>query len=691
MKLWKNNLPQKSQSIISINNNKNDMKKLSINSLELNKNNPINRTSKESNEKSNDSIIKLINNKNISFISSSDEEKSAIKNENLRNSKKNVDNLFLNKNKEFNNILITTFPSGFDSKQKIKKSNNKTIYPKIQTKENPILKSVSSFAFNKYKKYKFKTTNSLSPLQTNTILNKWREDFHKIFLKTIKRTKADVSSTFQRCNRNKNRLRIKIERNLKKKIVINSKPIKDNNKNNNTIEENNKIIENINNDNNIEGSSERKKNGIMAKTLQIETSSITSSPLKLNTNYSKSPKRKFLITAEQYSGPSSISSKSINNKFDSSQANIKIYKNYKRKRTFHEYMKENNILNQKWKKKIGVLDSEVKYSKNLLGDLNFQSNTIKDEMNLLIDGIHHYKMRLFGNNDLITAFINKDILYQINLNKSLEETCALLHLIPKLILKEYYIYADRFISIAEPGRENFFSKIITNESECLNENIKLLYKIINFVKSSFEVYIQLVHQVEEEMIIPPHDFEILRAIFQKSRYYIGNLINFANNILKDYNFDKKLIKKCRPILEHTKERLKYDWRFDKFKFHSNIKNNKNKRNQNYFNYNIKRNKNKDSIYTKMHSNINFVNNDFYQKILRITKALETGGEPKNMQNNYADKLKLKQAGVGNRNGPMALIYSPLMSKMMKYIRKDIREKIISLRSSEKYIDSKDTG
>ena len=324
MKLWKNNLPQKSQSIISINNNKNDMKKLSINSLELNKNNPINRTSKESNEKSNDSIIKLINNKNISFISSSDEEKSAIKNENLRNSKKNVDNLFLNKNKEFNNILITTFPSGFDSKQKIKKSNNKTIYPKIQTKENPILKSVSSFAFNKYKKYKFKTTNSLSPLQTNTILNKWREDFHKIFLKTIKRTKADVSSTFQRCNRNKNRLRIKIERNLKKKIVINSKSVKDNNKKNNIVEENNNINENINNDNNIEGSSERKKNGIMAKTLQIETSSITSSPIKLNTNYSVSPKRKFLITAEQNSGPSSISSKSINNKFDSSQANIKI-------------------------------------------------------------------------------------------------------------------------------------------------------------------------------------------------------------------------------------------------------------------------------------------------------------------------------------------------------------------------------
>ena len=398
--------------------------------------------------------------------------------------------------------------------------------------------------------------------------------------------------------------------------------------------------------------------------------------------FSISPKRKFIISTEQYSG-SSISSKSIN-KFDYSQPNIKIYKNYKRRRNFREYMKEGNILDPTWKKKIGLLDSEVKYSKNLLCDLHFQSNTIKDEMNLLIDGIHHYKMRLFGNSDLITAFINKDIFYQINLNKSLEETCALLHLIPKLILKEYYVYSDRFISISEPGRENFFTKVITNESECLNENIKLLYKIISFVKSSYEVYIQLVQQVEEEMIIPQHDFEILRAIFQKSRYFIGNLINFANNILKDYNFDKKLIKKCKPILEQTKERLKYDWRFE-----TNNKNIKNKRNTNYFNFNIKRNRNKDSIYTKMNSNINFVNNDFYQKILRITKALENGGDAKTIQNNYADELKLKQAGVGGRNGPMALIYSPLMTKMMKYIRKDIREKIISLRSSEKYIDSKE--
>ena len=702
MKLWKNNLSQKSNSINQSNNN---MKRLSVKSIELNKYNPISRKSKGSTIKSNDSIIRLINNnniKNLSFYSSSEEEKSIAKIDNANDMAK-TENFFRNNENKSQNLLITTFPTVFDIKSKSKKRNNiKSIYPKIQTKENPILKSVSSFGFNKYKKSQFKVKKAFTPIQqNNTILNKWREDFHNIFLKTIKRTKADFSNTFQRCIRNKNKLKIKFENKLKKIKIKNkvSKENKDNNNNKNdainnntannlnenvisvTINENN-INESIENNgiNNYEISSERKKNNI-TKGFQIETSSILSSPVKTN-KFSISPKRKFIISTEQYSG-SSISSKSIN-KFDYSQPNIKIYKNYKRRRNFREYMKEGNILDPAWKKKIGLLDSEVKYSKNLLCDLHFQSNTIKDEMNLLIDGIHHYKMRLFGNSDLITAFINKDIFYQINLNKSLEETCALLHLIPKLILKEYYIYSDRFISISEPGRENFFTKIITNESECLNENIKLLYKIISFVKSSYEVYIQLVQQVEEEMIIPQHDFEILRAIFQKSRYFIGNLINFANNILKDYNFDKNLIKKCKPILEQTKERLKYDWRFE-----TNNKNIKNKRNTNYFNYNIKRNRNKDSIYTKMNSNINFVNNDFYQKILRITKALENGGDAKTIQNNYADELKLKQAGVGGRNGPMALIYSTLMTKMMKYIRKDIREKIISLRSSEKYIDSKE--
>ena len=666
MKLWKNNKTLKtSYDLKHIDN----LKKLSIQSNQSFKYNPINKTNQSKESSRN------ISKNDISFYSSSSEEK------NIESSKKDkkIEKIFRNKNKEFQNLLITTTPGSFHSKQK---NNNKklynTIYPKIPTKENrnKMLKSVASFAYNNKNRKNYKIKKKFNPLRTNnTILNKWRDDFHKLFFKSIKKTKQDFLSTFQKFYRKKKKIKINLEKNILKNVKIKI--------NNNTNELSNS--ENLESNNN-EISSERKKIALL-KGLQIETSSLNSSPFKTNNNFSNSPKKKNKISSEQNSPQSSVSSKSFNKFEDSQPNNIKLYKNYKRKRIFKEYMKETNILNSNWKKKIGLLDSEIKYSLGLLSDLKFQSNTIKDEMNLLIDGIHHYKMRIFGNSDLITAFMNKDIYYQINLNKTLEETCALLHLIPKIILKEYYIYADRFISISEPGRENFITKIVTNESDCLNENIRLLYRIINFVKSSYEVYMQLVNQVEEEMVIAHHEFKILRAIFQKCRYYVGNLINFANNILKDYTFDKKLIRKCKPILEHTKDRLKEDWKF--LANNNNEKKvEKNKRNQTYFNYNMRRRiRNRDNISTKMSSNYNFTNNVYYQKILRITKALETGGDPKAIQNNYADELKLKNSGVGGTNGPMALIFSPLMTKMLKYIRKDIREKIISVRSSRKYIDA----
>ena len=118
--------------------------------------------------------------------------------------------------------------------------------------------------------------------------------------------------------------------------------------------------------------------------------------------------------------------------------------------------------------------------------------------------------------------------------------------------------------------------------ECFNENVKILYKVVNFIKASFEVYIQLVNQVDEEMLIVKNEFEVLKTIFEKSRYYIGNLTNFANNMLKDYNFDKKLIQKGKPILDEIKERLReenrsiYDWNYYRSKKTEKEKDSKNR-------------------------------------------------------------------------------------------------------------------
>ena len=148
-------------------------------------------------------------------------------------------------------------------------------------------------------------------------------------------------------------------------------------------------------------------------------------------------------------------------------------------------------------------------------------------------------------------------------------------------------------------------------------------------------------------------------------------------MLKDYNFDKKLIKKGKPILDDIKERLREENRsiYD-LNFYSMSRKKEKKRDVKSRNYITK--KFKKSNLNVMKSNLNLQNDEFFQKIIRIKKALDNS-EIKH----FTDEIRLKKLGL-NVGKPMALIFSPLMTKMLKYIKKDSREKIIALRSTEKF-------
>ena len=85
----------------------------------------------------------------------------------------------------------------------------------------------------------------------------------------------------------------------------------------------------------------------------------------------------------------------------------------------------------------------------------------------------------------------------------------------------------------------------------------------------------------------------------------------------------------------------------------------------------------------MATNLNFQNDEYFQKVIRVKKSLDNSEI-----NNFTDAKRLQKLGL-NVGKPMALIFSPLMTKMMKYIKKDYREKIIALRSTEKFFPSKE--
>lgn len=628
MKLWKKFLNEK--KVISRQDNMKDI--VSFKSTKLIQNQKLNKNKKQIESK------KSLKSFSKSFSSSSSE----FDLESATKPKNNLDKDLKGKtiqidlaDKKFNQMKLLTTTLSSDILNKNKK-NIKTIYPTIPNNKS----RKKNFLINLKKK-----TNSPSNYNNNSLLNKWTDNINKLFSKSLKKTRKEMIQILK-----KHKI-LNIKKHFKtRNITTINKDQEENNKDTN---------------NNIE----------------------VSSPLK-NT-YSYNIPLNYL-SSEQYSQQSSgITSRSVNkfeyNRNNNYYSNNKGYgyydRNYQRKINYRIYMEEENILNTNWKKKLGILNTDIKYSTDLLTSLDFQFCTIRDEINLISDSVHYFKISLFGKEDLLPSFYNKDLFTQITINKTLEETSALLSLIPKIILKEYYIYIDKFISLSDPHREFYFTRIINNEMECFNENVKILYKVVNFIKASFEVYIQLVNQVDEEMLIIKNEFEVLKTIFEKSRYYIGNLTNFANNMLKDYNFDKKLIQKGKPILDEIKERLReenrsiYDWNYYRSK---KTEKEKDSKNRNY----IPRRLRKGNL-NVMKNNLNLQDDEYFQKIIRVKKALDTS-EIKH----FTDQIRLKKLGL-NVGKPMALIFSPLMTKMLKYIKKDSREKIIALRSTEKFFPVKE--
>ena len=439
-----------------------------------------------------------------------------------------------------------------------------------------------------------------------------------------------------------------------------------------------------------------------------------------HTDKSKTPKSRFItrhnsaISQKSHKSLSSISTKTkennnnIENKILRTRYSaqlFKINKNYRRKRNLRLYIDEKKFLDKDWNSKIGIVKSNIEYNPLISNDVKFQSGLIKDELCLLLDDIQYFRITFCANNDLFSSFKNMHIQKQIKTNKLLEESCALLHYIPKIILKEYYSYTDKFISVEDPSAEMFAKKIVYNEFETFQENLKYIYKISNFIKCCGEVYFLLIIQVENEMAISSQNFLILHKILKRVRFFVINLTNICKNILMNYCFDKYLIiNKFKKVVKQNKayiKRIMTESQIPKV-VPNQIKIKKKPRIRLILNDQLKKNKGtdisnryiveseKDAEDKKNKEKMKNITKKFGEnkknilldKMSRISKALEL---------NIYNIEEIKKERITEKNNkikPMACINSNLMSKMLNYIDKDMREKIISLRTCERHLNYK---
>ena len=439
-----------------------------------------------------------------------------------------------------------------------------------------------------------------------------------------------------------------------------------------------------------------------------------------HTDKSKTPKSRFItrhnsaISQKSHKSLSSISTKTkennnnIENKILRTRYSaqlFKINKNYRRKRNLRLYIDEKKFLDKDWNSKIGIVKSNIEYNPLISNDVKFQSGLIKDELCLLLDDIQYFRITFCANNDLFSSFKNMHIQKQIKTNKLLEESCALLHYIPKIILKEYYSYTDKFISVEDPSAEMFAKKIVYNEFETFQENLKYIYKISNFIKCCGEVYFLLIIQVENEMAISSQNFLILHKILKRVRFFVINLTNICKNILMNYCFDKYvIINKFKKVVKQNKayiKRIMTESQIPKV-VPNQIKIKKKPRIRLILNDQLKKNKGtdisnryiveseKDTEDKKNKEKMKNITKKFGEnkknilldKMSRISKALEL---------NIYNIEEIKKERITEKNNkikPMACINSNLMSKMLNYIDKDMREKIISLRTCERHLNYK---
>ena len=331
-------------------------------------------------------------------------------------------NLYDNKNNK-NVLILNQKKSAY---QKTYMSNKANLF------KNPLYKK--DFKLNNlfYSRKKLALQNKIG----HSILKNFETDFHNFYINSLKNTKDEFQKKIDKINKTFYKSQNILTKNEQLNSIINK---------------------------NIE--LEKMQNGL--EDLQYKNSNADD--------------ESFIPDLDStFRSKNNLENKLIRTHYSSQQ--FKIDKNYKRKRNFKQYMDEKMILKKRWKSKLGIIETNIKYNPLLLNDLHFQSGIIKDEMCLLIDDIQHFRLTFFEDSNLISAYKNKDLSYQIRLNKIIEETCVLLHFIPKIILKEYYCYTDNFISIADPSKEYFSKKIIYNEAECFQENLKYLYRILIFVK-----------------------------------------------------------------------------------------------------------------------------------------------------------------------------------------------------------------
>ena len=207
--------------------------------------------------------------------------------------------------------------------------------------------------------------------------------------------------------------------------------------------------------------------------------------------------------------------------------------------TFHRIRTYQPKIPKDWKFSNGVSVGNSKINSLIPEDIEYQSKIFNDQYKLLVENYQYYKMKIVPNDDFINAFSSLNLKNKIEFNKTLEEICGLLMILPRHILAEFFKYIEY---LKAPSKSSFKDKYIFDEVGCLYQNNKLLHEVFEFFQNSFEIYILLIKEVDG-MALKAKEFETTLSIFERIRFDISLICNTSENALIDYTKEMGMVYK----------------------------------------------------------------------------------------------------------------------------------------------------
>jgi hypothetical protein len=252
---------------------------------------------------------------------------------------------------------------------------------------------------------------------------------------------------------------------------------------------------------------------------------------------------------------------------------------------------------------------------------------------------------------------------KIKYNTTIEEACAILYYLPKLILRQFYSLMLGLIKIKIPDEEKFRAKYISNEVDTLNKNNYLLAEMIYYFNKCFEFYIVLSEKKDDvpELKINQQNFLKIIKYIQKARYNIIYLNNSYSNSKKKLLDDLIIIKK---FLRRNGDKAKgVKKKEDKLaKFSKNILDNA---------LLLEKEKNRSTnTIEKIENQFLFEKDEETQKKKKIDNALDINR--RKTIRNYLGKIYGEK-----KESFKSLLWNKHLNEILNYCYDDVRNKIIT--------------